>query len=72
MRKPDIVAILEKHPNGMRIEKLAEKMGLTVSTVRNRIDTARYSRRRWNIKNVAPYTFKLCKGKWTKRKREGR
>ena len=53
----DLVALLERHPKGLHIDVIAERLDLTVRRARARIDSARAVGK--NIQKIAPFTFQL-------------
>ncbi len=67
-QEPDIIRVLKKHPDGAKIDKLAQILNLTEEKkVRNRIDSARYNKG-YNIVNIEPRKFQLKCGTWTGRR----
>lgn len=62
MRKPEIVQVLERYPNGAEIKVLAEEMDLEEGWVRDRIGAAR--RAGWKIKRIEFRTFQLFEGRY--------
>ena len=64
-RELEIVNVLRQHPDGATVETLAKAVGLVYDKeVRNRIDSARRGRVRYNIVRIAEMTFQLQPGVW--------
>ena len=67
-QEPEIVSVLRLHPDGAKIDVLAQMLGLTEDKVRDRIDAARYGPGKYNIERIAPKTFQLKCGIWRQNK----
>ena len=68
-QEPEIVQALRKHPDGATIEMLAQMLKLTEGKVRDRIDSARYGRGKYNIARIGDKTFQLKPGTWRGRRK---
>lgn len=63
-QEPEIVQALREHPDGTTTDMLARNLKLTEGQVRDRIDSARYGRKKYNIVNIGDKTFQLRPGIW--------
>lgn len=70
IQEPEIVNVLRKHPDGATVETLAKALGLVYDKeVRNRINSARRGKVRYNVVRIAENTFQLQPGVWPGRGR---